>query len=271
MSMIIFTDIDATLIGHDDYRYEEVRSLVNRLTEHRIPLILVSSKTFAETVPLHRDLGLAEPFVVENGGGIAIPITHPLAQEEPGIAQGMYRLEASGPTYAAIRRFMNSRRIKGRLTGFGDLTAEEVARVTGLSEEEAAGAKERMFSEPFLLKDPGYLPVVSEYAASCGFAVTAGGRFHHIIGAGTTKGTAMTLLLKRYRRSGAESGPVVALGDGPNDLPMLAQADIAVLIPRPGQPHEPFDHPRLLRAEHPAPRGWVEEVENLTRDILNDT
>lgn len=261
--MIIFTDIDGTLIGHDDYRYEEVRPLIRRLIEHRIPVVLVSSKTFAETVSLHRDLGLTEPFVVENGGGIAIPTAHPMAQEKQGVLRDAFHFEEFGPSYAAIRRFVTSRRMKGRLTGFGDLTPPEVAQLTGLTETAAVAAKERLFSEPFLPKDPGYLPRIVQWAAEAGLSVTRGGRFHHLMGVGVDKGSAVDRLIARYRRLDAGLGPVVALGDGQNDLPMLARADVAVLIPRPGLPPEPFEHPGLIRAEHPAPRGWLESVEML--------
>ncbi|HSA32344.1 MAG TPA: HAD-IIB family hydrolase [bacterium] len=261
--MIIFTDIDATLIGHDDYRYEEIRPLVKKLIERRIPVVLVSSKTFVETVSLHRELRLIEPFVIENGGGIAIPEGHPMAAESDGREKNGFLLEPLGVPYATIRRFVVSRRMKGKITGFGDLTVAEVARLTGLSEEAAAAAKERLFSEPFLLKERDALEFVTGQASEAGLAVTAGGRFHHLMGAGMDKGTAFSRLLERYRRLGIETGRTVALGDGPNDLPMLARADIAVLIPRPGMAHEPFEHPRLMRAEHPAPCGWRESVELL--------
>ena len=38
-----------------------------------IPLVFVTSKTRAEVVRLQEEMGIREPFIVENGGGIFFP------------------------------------------------------------------------------------------------------------------------------------------------------------------------------------------------------
>ena len=54
------------------------RESLQALKEFDAAVTLVSSKTFAEMEPLHRELELHDPFVVENGGGIFFPPESPL-------------------------------------------------------------------------------------------------------------------------------------------------------------------------------------------------
>ena len=67
--MIIFTDLDATLIDHDTYEFEEARETLDVLRRRSIPVILCSSKTRAEIEVYRERMNLEAPFVVENGGG----------------------------------------------------------------------------------------------------------------------------------------------------------------------------------------------------------
>ena len=43
------------------------------MKEKNIPLILTSAKTRLEQDKIRDDLGLSDPFIVENGGAIVIP------------------------------------------------------------------------------------------------------------------------------------------------------------------------------------------------------
>jgi len=73
MNILVFTDLDGSLLNHDDYSFEEARPALDRLRKAKIPLIFVTSKTCREVEPLQNRLGLREPFIVENGGGIFVP------------------------------------------------------------------------------------------------------------------------------------------------------------------------------------------------------
>jgi len=71
--LVLFTDLDGTLLDADTYRYDAARPALERLREHAIPLIICTSKTRAEVEPLRRKLENQDPFIVENGGALYIP------------------------------------------------------------------------------------------------------------------------------------------------------------------------------------------------------
>lgn len=59
---VIYSDLDGCLLDRESYRFDEVRPVLELLRRQGIPLVLCSSKTWAE-VEYHREiLGLAHPF-----------------------------------------------------------------------------------------------------------------------------------------------------------------------------------------------------------------
>ncbi len=76
--LIIFTDLDGTLIDHQSYSYSDAKKALKKISDDKIPLILVSSKTRAEIEAIRQDLkkdgfNINHPFIVENGSAIYIP------------------------------------------------------------------------------------------------------------------------------------------------------------------------------------------------------
>ena len=66
--LIVFTDLDGTLLDHETYSLEPARPALDRLASEGIPLILASSKTAAEIDRLRAEIGCADfPAIVENG------------------------------------------------------------------------------------------------------------------------------------------------------------------------------------------------------------
>lgn len=71
---VVFTDIDGTLADISTAQYGmETNKLISIMKEKHIPLVLTSAKTRLEQNKIREDLGLSDPFVVENGGAIVIP------------------------------------------------------------------------------------------------------------------------------------------------------------------------------------------------------
>jgi len=267
LQAIIFTDLDGSLLDHGDYSCEAAKQSLARIKRSAIPLIIATSKTRREVEPLRRDLGLTDPFIVENGGGIFFPRGYRNMAVEGGESEGDYTIVRLGVSYPIVRGFLE--RMKGRFAvrGFGDLTNSEIAELTGLSPEQAGLAKTRDFTEPFLPEREEDIASLSELAAGEGIRITRGGRFFHLHGVLQDKGEAVRIAGDIVRKIYGGNATTIGLGDSENDLPMLMQVDIPVVIPHPERGYLNVALPGLIRAKEPGSRGWNEAVERLLNQL----
>lgn len=270
-SMVIFTDVDGTLLDSRTYRFDEARQALEHLRDQKIPLVLVSSKTQAEMEPIRSHLHNDHPFIVENGGAVLIPAKYfPFPPPATRIC-GPYHVVEFGTPYPLLRNALKeiAREVGLSLTGYGDLSADDIAVRTGLSSEEAALAKQREYDEPFFIE--GDRPITPELAAAIrrrGLNWTTGDRCHHLMGS-QDKGRAVRYLIEYYRQAAAAHGQhctTVALGNSLNDLPMLAAVDRPILIQQADGSYAPgVDLPGLMQAPAPGPIGWNQAILSLLR------
>lgn len=262
----MFTDVDGCLLDAVTYDVAPARGVLRRLRRLGVPLVLCTSKTRAELRALFPVLGGACPSVVEDGGALLVPPAVFPGIPLPGALRTRDgRLLPLAPPYAVVRRVLRAMRraTGGAVTGMGDLSTAEIARVTGLGHAAARRARQREFDEPFVITRDRrrHIPTVRHLAARSGLVVSRGGRFFHLHGP-IDKGSAARLvrtLLERTR------GPlrVIALGDSPLDATLLRIADDAVIVPRPdGRPDPGLRRavPRAQVAPAPGPAGWAAAV-----------
>lgn len=253
-NLIIFTDLDGTLLDHETYAYSEAEPALSRLRDLGIPLILASSKTAAEIMPLRDELGFSHcEAIVENGSGVLEP-------QDDG--------SQSGDTYQRLLQVLNQ--IPGPLRqhyqGFANWSAEEVSTRTGLPLADAANARIRRFSEPGLWQGSDQdRDAFIAAAQDAGLTVQQGGRFL-TLSFGGNKAQRMMEIIKRHSRAGTPAF-VVALGDAQNDVAMIEQADLGVIIPNPAHRELPQlageAAGRIIRAKSAGPAGWNEVIMSL--------
>lgn len=256
---IVFSDLDGTLLDHNSYTFDAALPALHRLVALNIPLIFCSSKTRSEILHLQQALDIHQPFVVENGAAIH-GLTHSTGalmhyQAEDTVQLGLPRGD--------ILRALHLLRDKAgfRFTGFSDLDTGGIAELTGLDSDAAARAAQREYSEPLLWQDNDArrAPFLAELR-QLGLHAEQGGRFL-TVSSGISKGDAVAKI--REQLSAASHAPVtiIALGDAPNDLSMLQQADIAVVIRSAYSDALHPDKPsHVLRPEQPGPAGWCESI-----------
>lgn len=268
-SLLVFTDLDGTLLDHHTYSFEPALPALNALKEKNIPLIICTSKTRAEIEKWRLELRTDHPFISENGGAIFIPkgyFSHKFCFERE---KNDYLVVELGTPYAQLRETLNQirRSLVLNIKGFGDLSPEEVADLCGFSLEEARLAKKREYDEPFLLDEESAIKKIQEMASLSNFQVTRGGRFFHLMG-DNDKGSALRLLTDIYREK-TEHIETIALGDSLNDLPMFRAVDHPVLVQKPEGSYDPdVKLPHLNLAPGIGPTGWREAVFQLLNKLL---
>jgi mannosyl-3-phosphoglycerate phosphatase len=262
--LVIFTDLDGTLLDRITYSYDKALPSVKHLLQKAIPVIFCSSKTRAEQEAYRHELGLFHPFIVENGGAIFIPEGYFQFKFDYDKTKDGYQIIELGIAYSEIRRVLEQIRsdVKVNFRGFGDMTDREVADDTGLDLEAARRAKERGYAETLKLEvTPDEISRTLGAIKEAGLNCTFGGRYYSVMGP-NDKGKATKILISMFQKKLGHL-KTVGIGDSPNDLPMLLAVDIPVLVQGPEGGWGEVDIPSLRRVEGIGPEGWARAVEEI--------
>lgn len=270
--LLVFTDLDGTLLDHDGYDYAPAHPALARLAALRVPLIPTTSKTLAEVSVLQAELGNHHPCIVENGGALCLPPGYFGDQADGPVLDG-YLVEPLVPGYGELLATLHEIRRAGgyRFTGFRDMSDDEVARDSGLSLTAAARARRRLCSEPLRWEDDeAALADFARRLDDAGLTLTQGGRYLHVMGR-TSKGRALRRLCERYRDAGFNTFTTVALGDSPNDKEMLEAADIAVIVRREdGGCLDAEGRYQTITTNAAGPTGWNSAITQLLHNLAPD-
>jgi mannosyl-3-phosphoglycerate phosphatase len=269
--LVIFTDLDGTLLDRESYSFEAARPALSLVQEKNIPLVLVSSKTRMEIEHYREQLENRDPFISENGGAVFVPkdyfsFSFPYDREREE-----YLVLELGAFYPRIIEVLESiKRETGiRITGFSDLSEEELVSLSGLSPEEASFAKKREYDEPFMIEGgEREVEIVKRTIEKKGMTYVWGGKFHHLLGK-NDKGKAVEIL-KEFYENQFFSITTIGIGDSLNDFPMLSAVDHPFFLNR-GKGAKPdviLQVKNLTVIEGTGPQFWNEAIRNIVKEVL---
>ena len=199
--LLVFTDLDGTLLSHTSYRWDAATQALDILRDIGAALVIASSKSAPEIIEIRAQLGWTNcPAIIENGAGILPPESTDTPKTE---------------TYVRLRRALDSlpANLRDPFRGFGDMTVAQIAQITGLSHSGAANAAERAFSEPGIWSGSAELrSTFIDALHDHDIHAREGGRFL-TLSYGRTKADQMAALTDAFAPR-----HTLALGDVPNDI-----------------------------------------------------
>ena len=264
MKIVLYTDLDGTLLDLSNYSYEAALPALTTLKRRKIPIVFCTAKTLAENEYYREELGIRDPFIVENGGAIFIPQGYFSFEFHYTKEMKHYCVIEFGARYEELREALNAIRAETgfKIKGFGDMTPEEVAKDANLSIEKARLAKDKMYNESFIFDEPAEKEkILLEKIREKGFSLTHGGRYYNIHGRNADKGKAVKVLTELFRREyGVEAVRTIGIGDSRNDIPMLEAVDQPAVVRRKDGTWLELPLKNLYKARGEGPEGWVEVV-----------
>lgn len=266
---IVFSDLDGTLLDHENYSFTAAQAMLHALRAASIPVIPVTSKTRTEVLALREQMQLDTPFVVENGAAIFIPhalLSETVAHESGLTSQQDFWVKAFAPPRAQWLRWLEhvAEQLPDSFTCFSWMQTMGIVEATGLTPEQATAANTRDFSEPVLWQgSEAGKARFARLAEHQGYSVIEGGRFLHVT-SGYDKGQALRWLVRLYDTLQSKPVVSVALGDSGNDIDMLEAADFACAIRSPvkGFPAG-IEATHIQYSEAHGPAGWQECLNKL--------
>lgn len=287
--LVLFTDLDGTLLDHFSYSAEVVRETLQLLDRFGIPVIFCSSKTFYEQIHLQGELGITHPFVMGNGSVVAVPRGYfptPPAMPVPkgrkdmehapqpailGEVPAVGEIEQAHDFYTFAHTDAHAMRMElaqlQGIKGFSAATDAELSAATGLSGDALKRARNPWFTETLLTQlDAEQLAVLRKNLEEKGWTLSRGGRFFTVHSAQVDKGKAVKWLQEAFRQNMPEQPLFAAIGDSPNDAPMLAAVDFPFLVQKHNGTWADIELPDLTRIESIGPTGFLAAVKILLGD-----
>lgn len=294
----MFTDIDGTLVDINTAEYgKETDKLIRLIKERNIPLILTSAKTRLEQNKIREDLGISDPFIVENGGAIVIPkgyfpdyalrdIKYPLreTQETKNGARDVNHeiVVELGKPADYIRAKLSDIRKKYSINfrGVADISVEKLSNLALISREQAKRMAQRNYGETILQIQSEDIARFIKYVQEDGMKVIHGGRFFDVT-VGTDKGIAVGILKKLFKDKFHNNVTFFGIGDSTNDIPMLNLMDIPILVQRQDSSwvddgeikmKNAVDSSRisankLIKVEGIGPNGWENAIHKIILEL----
>ncbi len=252
-SLIIFTDLDGSLLHRDNFKFDEIKDYIKSLIDDGITIIPNTSKTEKEIEEFIKELGSNIPFISENGSSI----------------HGLNLINTNFPNKIILSRdkqelikIFNSKvpeELKTKCKFISNMNIKQQTSIFGLQENNLKNALNRKYTFPFIFEgDKIEKNKLLKFLKSSSLNMQEGGRVLNL-GDNTDKVKSMNQVLKIYKKVESKI-KVIAVGDNFNDLDMLRNCDIPCLVFNDEFKQDQVNIDNLIFSNKPSPEGWADVI-----------
>ena len=152
-TILIFTDLDETLLKENKYNYNILNSFIKKLLKYGCIIIPVTSKTYLEVIDILTHIKYKFPFSVENGAAYYLPIKN----TKDYIYKKILNPYAVNKTI--IRKILNKNIFKNYLQNIKfieNLPSIDQKKITKLNNKQLENFNSRQYSIPVILNGDKY-------------------------------------------------------------------------------------------------------------------
>ena len=252
-SLIIFTDLDGSLLHRDNFKFDEIKDYIKNLIDNGVIIIPNTSKTEKEIEEFIKELGKEVPFISENGSSI----------------HGLNLINANFPNKIILSRdkeelikIFDSKvpdNLKAKCNFISEMNSKQQNDIFGLQGNNLKNALNRKYTIPFLFEgDNLEKNKLLKILKSSSLTMQEGGRVLNL-GDKTDKVKSMNQVLKIYRKV-ENKIKVIGVGDNFNDLDMLRNCDIPCLVFNDQFKQDQININNLIFSNKPSPEGWADVI-----------
>ena len=251
--IIIFTDLDGTLLHRDTFEFDGIKDYVKDLTSKGIVIIPNTSKTQVEIEDFNKKLNLNLPFISENGSAI-----FGLDNINKNFPNNIVLSREKEITFKVFQKKIPEN-LRSKCKIITKMEKKIQKEIFGLSDKSLKNVLNRSYSTPILFKGNGEQKKdLFKTVKTIGLSLHEGGRVINICD-NVSKVKAMNKVLKIIKKT-ENKIKTIGVGDNYNDLEMLKNSDFACLVFNDKFLMEPININNCIVSKQSAPLGWEEVV-----------
>ena len=253
-SILIFTDLDGTLLNRDTFKFDSIKIFLNELKNQNIIIIPNSSKNEDEIIEFNNEANFKFPFISENGS--IIHNLNYLSNEFPDkimLAKNVHEIQN------IFDKNINQD-LKSKCKVISNLTISEQIEIFGLPENKLKQVFKRTCTIPIKFEGNNEEKLrLKNILLENGLDFKDGGRVLNL-GDRINKADAMKKIIFMLKNKFKFKPKTIAVGDNHNDIEMLKISDIPCLVKNDKFINKDLQIKNLIISKQTAPEGWVEIV-----------
>ena len=267
--VIIFTDLDETLLKENKYNYNVLNNFFKTLLKKEYEIIPVTSKTYLEVIDLLKQIKYKLPFSVENGAAYYVPINKSKNYLYKKIVNP-YAIKKN-----AIKKILNKSIFNTYLHSLKyieDLSVVEQKKITKLNSKQLDGFNSREYSIPVLISGDKYFKKkFEETLLKYNLKIIFGGKLDNICGL-HSKLNSLSFFSYKYKQKLRNTKIIIiSLGDNQNDIEILNNSNYSGIIKNKTYKILNLSKKKnIFRSFTEAPFGWVEVLKKIIIKMERD-